>query len=121
MDFPSRPKGLEQDSHLLFPGGWAKSEYQSGPIQSSELSIGAGDRWHYRRSAAKAGAGRVDRKRSARSRPTYDRSNRLATFSGTRPVQPRPSLAPSVPSALSASKSQNAENRSEERRVGKEC
>src|ERR1017187_10310274 len=82
MDFPSRPKGLEQDSPLLFPGGWAKSEYQSGPIQSSELSIGAGDRWHYRRSAAKAGAGRVDRKRSARSRPTYDRSNRLAIFSG---------------------------------------
>src|ERR1017187_5331184 len=38
MDFPSRPKGLEQDSPLLFPGGWAKSEYQSGPIQSSELT-----------------------------------------------------------------------------------
>jgi len=37
MDLPSRPKGLEQDSPLLFPGGWAKSEYQSGPIQSSEL------------------------------------------------------------------------------------
>ena len=39
MDLPSRPKGLEQDSPLLFPGGWAKSEYQSGPIQSSELML----------------------------------------------------------------------------------
>src|ERR1019366_2352939 len=41
---------------------------------------------------------------------TRDRSHRHAAFRGTKPVQLRHSLAPPVPSAVSARKSQNAEN-----------
>src|ERR1039457_1286344 len=90
--------------------GWAVAAPFGSGDGRRVRRIGAGDRWNNRRSAAKAGAARVDRERSARSRPTRDRSHRHAAFRGTRPVQPRHSLAPPVPSAVSARKSQNAEN-----------